>query len=345
MNTTKQTLQVGIDTFGDTQTTLTGEPVTPAQTIRNIVEQATLADELHIDAFGVGEHHRADYAVSSPETILAGIATKTRHIKLGSAVTVLSSDDPVRVYQRFATLQALSSGRAEIMAGRGSFIESFPLFGYSLTDYETLYEEKLQLLTEILKQQPVTWEGSTRSPLKNQDIHPATEQSIPLWVAVGGTPTSVIRAAVYNLPVAFAIIGGPAQRFKSLTETYTQLIRQNTPEAEPQIAVHSMGHVSETDQKAQEEFYPYYEKFHNRLGAERGWGKLTPTAYLNEIQNGSLYVGSPQTVATKIRNTVSTLNATRFDLKYATGHMPHETLMNSIKLFGEQVVPELKQTI
>ena len=336
-------ITLGLDTFGDNAITETGEPVHPAQTIRNIVEQATLADELGVDSFGIGEHHRPDYAVSAPDTVLAGIATKTKNITLGTAVTVLSSDDPVRVYQRFATIDALSNGRAEIMAGRGSFIESFPLFGYDLQDYEILYAEKLDLLTKLITEKPVTWEGETRTPLKSQKIYPPTENGLKLWVAVGGTPTSVIRAANYNLPIAFAIIGGPAINFKPLIELYKQQLETNGGYENP-IAAHSMGYIAETDHQAQEEFYPYYEKFYNKLGAERGWGTLTPAGYVNEIHNGALYVGSPQTVATKITKTVNTLGLQRFDLKYTTGAIPHSKLMKSIELFGTQVAPAVKNS-
>lgn len=335
-------ITLGLDTFGDNAETPNGEKVTPAQTIRNIVEQAELADQLNVDAFGIGEHHRPDYAVSSPETVLAGIATRTKNIKLGSAVTVLSSDDPVRVYQRFATLDALSNGRAEIMAGRGSFIESFPLFGYSLNDYEILYAEKLDLLAQLITETPITWSGSTRAPLQNQQVYPPTENGkLPLWVAVGGTPASVVRAAQYNLPVAFAIIGGAPVRFKPFVELYRKALEEMGGYENP-IGVHSMGYIAETDDQAQEEFYPYYEKFHNKLGAERGWGQLSKTQYVQEIRNGSLYVGSPETVANKIIHTAKTLDAQRFDLKYTTGAIPHENLMKSIELFGSQVAPAVK---
>lgn len=334
-------IKLGLDTFGDNTVNEDGTPVTPAQTIRNVVEQAQLADELKISSFGIGEHHRDDYAVSAPDTVLAGIATVTKNIQLATAVTVLSSDDPVRVYERFATLQALSNGRAEIIAGRGSFIESFPLFGYSLHDYEILYSEKLELLKELLTNQPVTWAGETRASLTNQTVYPPTETRVPLKVAVGGTPASVVRAAVNELPVTFAIIGGAAGRFKPLVDLYRDTLAE-TSAVTPEIGVHSMGHVAETDEKAQTEFFPHYQKFHNKLGAERGWGSLTPAQYQHEISHGSLYVGSPETVAAKIRNTVKTLEVGQFDLKYATGTMPHSMLMNSIRLFGEEVMPAVQ---
>lgn len=340
------TIQLGLDTFGDIQYVdeKNKKLTTGGETIRNVIKQAQLADELKIDAFGIGEHHRDDYAVSSPETVLAAIASTTNRIKLGSAVTVLSSDDPVRVYQRFATLQGISEGRAEVMLGRGSFIESFPLFGYDLEDYETLYAEKLDLFTHLREEQPVTWEGTIRTSLTNQHVYPKTDYApIPTWVAVGGTPTSVVRAAQYGLPVAFAIIGGAAVRFQPLKDLYSRALEQFNQE--PQLtAVHSMGHVAETDEKAQEQYWDYYSTFHARLGMERGWGALTKGAYIHEIENGSLYVGSPETVARKIVNLKNDLNIDRFDLKYATGRMPHSLLMNSINLFGTKVAEIVKNS-
>lgn len=325
-------IKLGLDTFADNTETWEGEPIHPATTIRNVIDQGKLADELKLDAFGIGEHHRADYAATSPTTILAGLATVTNHIILGTAVTVLSSEDPVRVYEQFATLQALSNDRAEIMAGRGSFIESFPLFGFDLADYEILYEEKLDLLNQLLLNQTVTWSGATRSPLTNQNVYPPTETPIPLHVAVGGTPNSVIRAANHNLSIMFAIIGGDPARFEQLVTLY----KDNSVQEKP-IGIHSMGHIAATDEQATQEFFQHYETFHNKLGAERGWGKLTKPAYLNEIKHGSLYVGSPETVAKKIVNTLTVLEAQRFDMKYATGTMNHNLLMESINLYGTKV--------
>lgn len=340
------TLQLGLDTFGDIQDASkdSKELTTAGQTIRNVIEQAQLADSIKVDAFGIGEHHRDDYAVSSPEPILAAIAATTKHIKMGTAVTVLSSDDPVRVYQRFATLQAISQGRAEVMLGRGSFIESFPLFGYELDDYETLYAEKLDLFAKLRKEEPVTWEGTIRTGLQNQHVYPKTEYAaIPTWVAVGGTPTSVVRAAAYGLPVAFAIIGGSPVRFQPLKDLYVRALEQ-AGFAEQPVAVHSMGHIADTDSQAREEYWDYYSTFHARLGRERGWGVLTKEAYINEIENGSLYVGSAETVAKKIVTLKDDLNIDRFDLKYATGRMPHSMLMKSIELFGTKVAETVKNS-
>jgi probable LLM family oxidoreductase len=337
-------IKLGLDTFGDISSDENGNTLSAAQTIRNVVEQAVLADETGVDAFGIGEHHRDDYAVSSPEMVLAGAATQTKNIILGSAVTVLSSDDPVRVYQRFSTLDALSNGRAEVVAGRGSFTESFPLFGYSLSDYDLLYAEKLDLLNEIIKEKPVTWNGVTRESLNNQMVYPHTESGLKLWVAVGGTPASVVRAAQYGLPVIFAVIGGAAANFKPLVDLYNKVLEDEHSFSNP-IGLHSMGHVADSDALAREEFYPYYEKFYSRLGKERGWGSLTPERFLNEIENGSLYVGSPETVGKKIASNMSTLGVNRFDLKYATGEMPHTSLMRSVELYGQKVIPIVKNEL
>jgi probable LLM family oxidoreductase len=339
------TIKLGLDTFGDISSDENGNSISAAQTIRNVVEQAVVADQTGVDAFGIGEHHRDDYAVSSPEMVLAAIASRTEKISLGSAVTVLSSDDPVRVFQRFSTLDAVSNGRAEIMAGRGSFVESFPLFGYSLSDYDDLYAEKLDLLHELVKEKPVTWSGRTRAALHNQNVYPHTETGkLKLWVAVGGTPSSVMRAAHYGLPVAFAIIGGAPGNFKPLVDLYKKAVEEEHSFSNP-VGMHSMGHVAETDAQAREEFYPYYETFHNRLGAERGWGRLTPPRFLQEIENGSLYVGSPETVGKKIASTVKTLGVERFDLKYATGEMPHSSLMKSVELYGTKVASIVKNEL
>ena len=332
-------LKFGLDTFGDVTVDDAGQPISTAQVIRNIVDQAKLADELGIYGFNVGEHHRADFAVSAPDTVLAGIATVTKNIILGTGVTVLSSDDPVRVYQRFATVDALSNGRAEITAGRGSFIESFPLFGFDLGNYGLLFEEKLDLLVELLSEEAVTWKGKTRSPLVNQEVYPKTEKGrIPLRVGVGGTPESVVRAARVGAQLALAIIGGDPARFAPFADLYRTSLMEFGQEQLP-ISIHSPGHVAATDEKAQHEYWPHYQAMHSRIGRERGWGPLTPQQDLGEIVHGSLYVGSPETVARKIAKAVTAVGAQRFDLKYASGTTPHSALMNSIELYGSAVVP------
>lgn len=339
-----KTIELGLDTFGDVQVDDAGKPVPQPIVIRNVVEQAVLADQVGLHFFGVGEHHRADFAIPAPDMVLAAIAGRTKQIHLGSAVTVLSSDDPVRVYERFATLDALSNGRAEIIVGRGSFIESFPLFGFNLQDYELLFEERLELLVELLKEKPVTWSGKTRAPLKEQTVYPRTESGqLKTWVAVGGTPQSVIRAAHYGLPLMLAIIGGSADRFAPLAQLYRQALAEQGKGNRP-VGVHSPGHVAATDQLAKEEIYPHYMAMHDRIGRERGWPPLTREGFEQMCgPHGALCVGSPETVARKVAHAVRVLNADRFDLKYSSGTMPHAMLMRSIELYGTQVAPMVRE--
>ncbi len=338
-------LQFGLDTFGDMSLDDSGVPVSAGQVIRDVVEQAKLAEEVGLNSFNIGEHHRDDYAVSAPDTILAGIATVTSKIKLGTGVTVLSSEDPVRVYQRFATIDALSNGRAEITAGRGSFIESFPLFGYELSNYGELFEEKLELLVELLKEKPVTWSGSMRASLTNQDVHPKTERgAIPLRVGVGGSPDSVVRAARLGIPMALAIIGGDPARFAPYSNLYKEQLAK-FGNAELPVSIHSPGFIAETDHDAIEAQWPHYESAFGRIGRERGWGPTTKMHYISEVNGGSLYVGSPEKVAKKIAYAIESVGATRFDLKYANGPMPHSKLMKAIELYGTKVVPLVKELL
>ncbi len=335
----------GLDTFGDTQSDKNGNPISAAQTIRNVVAEAELADQIGIDHFNVGEHHRDDFAVSAPDSVLAGIATRTKRITLGSGVTVLSSDDPVRVYQRFATVDALSNGRAEITAGRGSFIESFPLFGYDLSDYALLFEEKLELLVELLKERPVNWSGQTRAPLNNQNVFPKTERgAIPLRVGVGGTPESVVRAARLNAKLALAIIGGDPARFAPFANLYRKSMEEFGNSQLP-ISIHSPGFVADTDEEAIERHWPNHEKMFGRIGRERGWAPITKEHYLQEVKYGSLYVGSPDTVAKKIVHAIKSVGAQRFDFKYANGPQTHEELLKCIELYGTKVIPLVKATL
>ena len=338
-------IEFGLDTFGDVSVDDAGNLKSAGQVIRDVVEQAKLADDLGLAGFNIGEHHRDDFAVSAPDTVLAGIATVTKNIRLGSGVTVLSSEDPVRVYQRFATIDALSNGRAEITAGRGSFIESFPLFGYDLNDYHILFEEKLELLVKLLDENAVTWSGTTRASLTNQEVYPKTERGrIPLRVGVGGSPESVLRAARLGIPMALAIIGGDPARFAPYANLYREALDK---EGKPQlpISIHSPGHVAETDEQAIEEQWPHYETGFGRIGKERGWGPMTKMHYISEVNGGSLYVGSPETVARKIAYAVSSLGASRFDLKYANGPMPHSKLMKSIELYATKVVPMVNELL
>ena len=336
-------LELGLDTFGDVTIGADGAPLPQAKVLRDVVEQAVLADSLGIDFFGIGEHHRADFAVSAPEILLAAIASRTRTIRLGTAVTVLSSDDPVRVFQRFSTLDAISHGRAEVMLGRGSFTESFPLFGFALADYERLFEEKLDLFAALITQDKVTWSGTTRPPLAQQQVFPRLERgTLKTWVGVGGTPKSVVRAAHYDLPLMLAIIGGDPTRFLPYAELYHRAFAQLDRPVQP-IGVHSPGYVAETDQKAREEFWPHYRVMRDRIGRERGWPPMDAQEFEQEIAVGSLYVGAPDTVARKIAATAKGLGLSRFDLKYSAGPLPHDRLMRCIELYGQKVIPAVRE--
>jgi len=339
-------LELGIDTFGDVTVDDDGHPLSEPEVIRNVVAEAVLADSVGVDFIGVGEHHRADFAVSSPEMVLAAIAGRTERIRLGSAVTVLSSDDPVRVFQRFATLDALSSGRAEVILGRGSFTESFPLFGYDLTQYEELFEEKLDLFVQLLAERPVTWSGRTRAGLDGRQVHPRTGSgSLTTWVGVGGSPESVVRAARYGLPLMIAIIGGESARFAPLVDLYHRALERFELPRLP-IGVHSPGHVAETDELAREQLWPHMKRMRDRIGAERGWGPMGRAEFDQQAgPDGSLYVGSPETVASKIAATAEALQLSRFDMKYSAGQLPHDLLMRSIELYGTEVIPRVRQLL
>jgi probable LLM family oxidoreductase len=340
-----QTLELGVDTFGDVTAGANGELLPHAQVIRNVVDEAVLADEVGVDFFGLGEHHRADFAVSAPEVVLAAIAGRTKRIRLGTAVTVLSSDEPVRVFQRFATLDAASNGRAEVILGRGSFTESFPLFGYELNQYEKLFEEKLDLFAALIKQEPVTWSGTVRPPLTNQRVFPPIETgTLKTWIGVGGSPQSVVRAAQYDLPLMLAIIGGEPERFQPFVDLYHRAYRQlGKPVRE--IGVHSPGYVAATDEQAREELWPHYKQMRDRIGAERGWPPMKQGEFTREISQGSLYVGSPETVARKIARTAEALGINRFDMKYSAGPLPHDKLMRSIELYGSKVIPLVRDML
>jgi probable LLM family oxidoreductase len=339
-------LALGLDTFGDITVDADGARLSHAQTIRNVLEQAVLADEVGLDVFAVGEHHRDDFAVAAPEVVLAAIASRTARIRLGSAVTVLSSDDPVRVFERFATLDALSHGRADIILGRGSFTESFPLFGYDLHDYELLFEEKIALFAELLKQRPVTWSGQTRAPLTDQPVYPPTESgTLMTWVGVGGSPQSVVRAARYGLSLMLAIIGGEPRRFAPYVELFARSLEQFGAAPLP-VGSHSPGHVAATDEQARDELWPPYSAMQRRIGRERGWAPMTREQFEREAgPDGALYVGAPETVAAKVVRTVRDLHLSRFDLKYSNGTMPHEQLMSSIRLYGTEVAPSVREQL
>ena len=336
-------LDLGIDTFGDV-TTQDGRPLEHPQVIRNVIEQGVLADAVGIDFFGIGEHHRADFAVTSPEMVLAAIAARTTRIRLGTSVTVLSSDDPVRLFQRFSTLDAIAEGRAEIMLGRGSFTESFPLFGFALEDYEVLFEEKLDLFVRLLKEEPVTWEGRTRAPLVNQRVYPTTANGLRASIAIGGSPESVVRAARVGLPLVMAIIGGPASRFAQYADLYRQAT-EHFGVGDLPLGVHSPGHVAETDELAREQLWPNWRHLIETIGRERGWPPPSYEQFVGEVEVGALYCGSPQTVAEKIAGTITGLGLQRFEMKYASGPMPHEHLMSSIALYGTEVIPRVRALV
>ena len=337
-------IELGLDTFGDVSYGAERKLLTQPQVLRNVVAEGVLADQLGIDFFGVGEHHREDFAVSAPEVVLAAIAGQTRTIRLGSAVTVLSSDDPIRVFQRFATLDAISNGRAEVIIGRGSFIESFPLFGFDLDRYEELFEDKLRLFVELLKERPVTWSGSTRPALEKQRVYPSTESgSLRTWVGVGGTPESVVRAARYGLPLMLAIIGGNPLAFTRFVDLYERALTQFGHPATP-IGAHSPGYIAETDEQARDEAWPHYSVMVARIGRERGWGPMTRAAYDQGAgPDGALFIGAPDTVAAKIVRVARALHLSRFDLKYSMGTLPHDQLMKCITLYGTRVVPMVRE--
>lgn len=338
-------LEFGLDTFGDITAAADGRLLSPAEVIRNVVEEAVLADGVGVDAFGVGEHHRPDFAISAPEVLLAAIAGRTKRIFLGSAVTVLSSDDPVRVFERFSTLNATANGRAEITVGRGSFIESFPLFGYNLAQYEELFEEKLELFAELIRNESVTWRGKMRAPLTNQRVFPPLEvRPLRTWVGVGGSPDSVVRAARHDLPLMLAIIGGEPKRFRPYVELYRDALVQFGKPARA-VGVHSHGYVAETDAEAREEFWPHYKASRDRIGAERGWPPMTRAAFEREVEDGALHLGSPETVARRIASTMTELGAVRFDMKYSAGTLAHERIMRCIALYGEKVMPRVRQLL
>ena len=338
-------VELGLDTFGDVTLDAGGRPRPQAQVIRDVIAEAELADKLGIYCFGVGEHHRDDFAISAPEVLLAAIAGRTTQIRLGSAVTVLSSDDPIRVFQRFSTVDAASSGRAEVILGRGSFTESFPLFGYPLEEYETLFEEKLDLFVALLEHdrtgEAVTWRGTTRAPLSGQRVYPPTESGkLTTWIGVGGSPESVVRAARHGLPLMLAIIGGSPTRFAGYVELFHSAVSQRGVTKLP-VGVHSPGHVATTDAIAKEQMWPAYRQMRNRIGAERGWPPTNLAEFEHEVEHGSLYVGSPETVARKIAATARALGLDRFDLKYSAGTLAHEHLLECIELYGRDVIPRV----
>ena len=342
-------MEIGISTFVETTPNVeTGEVISHAQRIREVVEEIVLADQVGLDIFGVGEHHREDYACSSPAVLLSAAASQTKHIRLTSAVTVLSSADPVRVFQDFATVDAISNGRAEIMAGRGSFIESFPLFGNDLDDYDELFNEKLDLLLKIRASEKVTWNGKHRPAIPNRGVYPRPVQdSIPVWIASGGTPESTVRAGSLGLPLVLAIIGGSPLHFEPLVRLYKRTAaRAGHNPSQLAVASHSHGFVAESDEEAAEKFFPSTQQAMSKLGRERGWGPYSRSTYdAARTLEGALYVGSPKTVAEKIIHLRKNVGITRFMLHCPVGTMPHEEVMKSIELLGKEVAPLVREEI
>jgi probable LLM family oxidoreductase len=337
-------LVLGLDTFGDRTSDDSGRPESHAQTIRNVVEQGVLADHVGVDFFGIGEHHTEDFPMSAADVALAAIAARTSRIRLGSAVTVLSSDDPVRVFQRYSTLNAVSGGRAEVILGRGSSIESFPLFGYDLDDYERLFEEKTGLFAELLKGGPVTWQGTTRAPLRDQDVVPHVESgAFPTWIGVGGNPESVLRAARYGFGLMLAIIGGRPARFAPFARLFREALARFGQPDRP-VGVHAPGHVAATDAQAVEQFGARWIETLRKVSAERGFRPPSRESFVADVgPEGPLYVGSPETVAQKIVTNLATLDASRFDLKFGMPGLPQEAVMRNVELYGTQVVPRVRE--
>lgn len=340
-------MELGITTFGElTPDPRTGRTISPGERLRNLIEEIVLADQVGLEVFGVGEHHRPDFVVSAPAVVLAAAAARTKNIRLASAVTVLSSDDPVRVYQDFATLDLLSEGRAEIMAGRGSFTESFPLFGNNLEDYDELFTEKLALLLKIRESERVTWNGRHRPPIDNRGVYPRSQQDpLPVWIAVGGTPESAVRAGTLGLPMALAIIGGMPERFTTFVDLYREAGRRAGHDAASlKLAIHSHGYLADTSEQAGDEYYRPYVAMMNKVGRERGWGPMDRSHYeALRAPRGALLVGDAQQVIDKIMFEHEVFSNDRFLLHISVGTLPHEKVMRTIELFGTKVAPVVRR--
>jgi probable LLM family oxidoreductase len=341
-------MELGLYTFAETTADpVTGRTIGAAERLRNVLEEAELADQLGLDVYGVGEHHRPDFAVSAPAVVLAAVAARTTRIRLTSAVSVLSSDDPVRVFQGFATLDLLSGGRAEIMAGRGSFTESFPLFGHDLEDYDRLFDEKLRLLLELRDSERVTWEGEFRAPIRNLGVYPRPLQHpLPVWIAVGGTPGSVNRAARLGLPLALAIIGGAPRQFAPLIAFYREAARRTGHDPAPPVGINSHTYIADTSERAADEFFPSYADLMSRIGRERGWPPVTRAQFeASRAMEGALLVGSAEQVIEKILFQHELFGHQRFLAQMTVGSMPHDRTMRSIELFGTRVAPAVRQAL
>lgn len=340
-------MEIGIYTFGErTVDPETGRLINPAERLRRLMEEIELADQAGLDVFGVGEHHRPDFTVSAPAVVLSAAAARTRRIRLTSAVTVLSSDDPVRVFQQFATLDLLSEGRAEIMVGRGSFIESFPLFGYDLNDYDTLFEEKLDLLLKLRESERVTWSGKHRPPLNDLGVYPRPLQNpLPIWVAVGGTPESAVRAGALGLPMALGIIGGMPERFVPLVRLH-RLAAREAGHPTPRLSINSHGFLADTSQEAADTAYPAFKMMMDRIGRERGWPPLTREQFeFSRSLRGADFVGSPQQVIEKILFQHELFGHDRFLMQLTVGTLPHKKVLRAIELLGTEVAPVVRREI
>jgi probable LLM family oxidoreductase len=337
--------ELGLNSFGETATDSTGRVLTDHETVRLLVEEAQLAESVGLDVFSVGEHYRKGHNDSASPVLLAAIATGTERIGLGTSVTVLSTNDPVRLYHEFSTVDAVSNGRARIILGRASATESFPLFGYDLANYEQLFEEKLELFMRLQKEQPVSWEGAVRTPLINQTLHPQMRPGgIPTWIGVGGSPNSVIRAARYGLPLMLAIIGGRPQRFAGHVELYMRALKEFGNPVQP-VGEHSLGLIADTDEEARESWWRYWQPVVKELAEERGFYAPTRDRFEMEVEEGALFVGSPETVAQKIAATARDLKLSRFDLKYDIMHLPREARARTIELFGREVAPRVRELL
>lgn len=339
-------IKFGLDTFGDVVIdSNTGKRVSYEESLRNIVEEGKLADEVGIDILALGEHHREEYSISSPEILLAALTSVTEKITLATGVTVLSSDNPIRLYQRFATLDAISNGRTQVMLGRGSFTESFPLFGYDLRDYDFLFEEKFEMFDKLIKGGPITWEGYNTPTLDDVEVFPKmSERKMDVHIGVGGTPESVVRAAKYGYPLMLAIIGGSPSRFKPYIDLYNKAAKEFGQPAHP-VGMHSPGIVAETDEEAIEMAKKYIVPAMDRTGRERGWPPMTKEQFENQISRGSYYVGSPETVARKIAKVIQEMGIGRFDMVYGMGGFTQEERFKQVELYGKEVIPRVKELL
>jgi probable LLM family oxidoreductase len=342
-------MELGVYTFAETTPDpATGQTVSPEQRLRDLLEEIELADQVGLDVFGIGEHHRPDFVVSSPAVVLAAAAARTKRIRLTSAVTVLSSDDPVRVFQDFATLDLISGGRAEIMAGRGSFIESYPLFGYDLDDYDELFSEKLQMLLKIREDVRISWEGKHTQSLDDRGVYPRPIQNpLPVWIAVGGTPQSVVRAGTLGLPLAIAIIGGSPERFVPFADLYRESARRAGHDVSNlQLSINSHGLIADDSEEAANIAWPAYADTMGRIGRERGWPPPTRSHFdLERSPRGAMVLGSPQQVVDKILFEYELFRMTRFLIQFTVGTLPHATVMRSIELYGTQVAPVIRKEV